>query len=277
MLKGTMDNDAALRQSEENLIAYVAGGGRLSAPDNVTPRYRAELMRLMAVFVDSELAGASGFADCINLAPGVRERIVAARMVLEKFGNAETVMRIMETFGANPAQYASAHPWAARLDRSADLGARRMDGDMRLNVFHYPIYGWVDAVVMNILMGRATMIQLEDLAQGSYQPFADALAEIIPVETRHAGYGVEGLDAALGNGYDPVAAQASVNYWHPRVAATFGRATSEHAETYRKYGLRRRANEELLARWRGEVRGLLDARNLREPAVNDQGRGVGRA
>jgi 1,2-phenylacetyl-CoA epoxidase catalytic subunit len=271
-----MDNESALRQSEESLVAYVAGGGRLSAPDNVTPRYRGELMRLMAVFVDSELAGASGFADCINLAPGVKERIVAARMVLEKFSNAGKVMRIMETFGANPAQYASAHPWAARLDRSADLGGRRMGGDMRLNVFHYPIYGWVDGVVMNMLMGRATMIQLEDLAQGSYQPFADALAEIVLVETRHAGYGVEGLDAALAAGYDPVAAQASVNYWHPRVAATFGRAASEHAETYRKYRLRTRTNEELLARWRAEVRALLEARRLREPATHDEGRGVAR-
>jgi 1,2-phenylacetyl-CoA epoxidase catalytic subunit len=126
-------------------------------------------------------------------------------------------------------------------------------------------------------MGRATMIQLEDLAQGSYQPFADALAEIIPVETRHAGYGVEGLDAALRNGYDPVAAQASVNYWHPRVAATFGRAASEHAETYRKYALRRGANEELLGRWRADVRELLAARSLREPRTNDEGHGFVRA
>jgi 1,2-phenylacetyl-CoA epoxidase catalytic subunit len=254
-------------QGEHSLLEYVTGGGRLSSPDNVTPRYRGELMRIMAVFVDSELAGASGFADCINLAPGVKERVVTARMVLEKFSNAEKVMRLMEAFGSNPAQYVSAHPWAARLDRSADLGARRISGDMRLNVFHYPIQGWVDGVVLNVLMGRATIFQLDDLEHGSYQPFADALAEIIPVEKRHAGYGVDGLSASLAAGYDPVAAQASVNYWHPRVAATFGRAASEHSETYRKYGLRRRANEELLALWRADVQALLEAFGLREPPV----------
>jgi ring-1,2-phenylacetyl-CoA epoxidase subunit PaaA len=115
---------------------------------------------------------------------------------------------------------------------------------------------------MNVLMGRATLIQLDDLARGSYQPFADALAEIIPVETRHAKYGVEGLSAALASGYDPVAAQASVNYWHPRVAATFGRAASEHSEIYRRYGLRQRTNEALLAAWRADVRALLDGFGL---------------
>jgi len=258
---------ATAKATEETLLAYVAGGGRLGSPDNVTPRYRGELMRLMAVFVDSELAGASGFADCINLAPGMKERVVTARIVLEKFTNAEKVMRLMEAFGSNLQQYVGAHPWAARLDRSIDLGSRRISSDMRLNVFHYPIQGFVDGIVLNVLMGRATIIQLDDLAAGSYQPFADVLAEIIPVEKRHAGYGVDGLSAALAAGYDPVAAQASINYWYPRVAATFGRAASEHSETYRKFGLRQRGNEELLALWRADVRGVLGAFALREPAA----------
>jgi len=262
-----MDNDEITHQTEDTLLEYVGAGGKLSSPDNVTPRYRGELMRIMAVFVDSELAGASGFADLINLAPGVKERVVASRMVLEKFSHAEKVMRLMEAFGSNTAQYVTAHPWAARLDRSADLGTRRIDGDMRLNVFHYPIYGWVDGVILNALMGRATMIQLDDLAQGSYQPFSDALCEIIPAETRHAGYGTEGLRTALAAGHDPVAAQASVNYWYPRVAATFGRAASEHSQMYRKYGLRQRANEELLASWKADVHSFLAGAAIREPAL----------
>jgi ring-1,2-phenylacetyl-CoA epoxidase subunit PaaA len=261
-----MDNDEITPQTENNLLRYLAGGGKLGSPANATARYRGEVMRLMAVFVDSELAGASGFADCINLAPGVKERLVASRIVLEKFGHAEKVLRVMEGFGSNTIQYVTAHPWAARLDRSADLGTRRVSGDMRLNVFHYPIYGWGDSVVLNALMGRATLIQLDDLSAGSYQPFADALFEIIPVEKRHAEYGLQGVRKALVGGYDPVAAQASVNYWYPRVAATFGRAASEHSQTYRKYGLRQRANEELLETWRRQVRSMLEEVKLREPA-----------
>ena len=74
--------------SDEDLT-YLASGGKLTAPDNATPRYRAEVMRLMAVLTDSLLAGAAGFADCINLAPGLKERIAATRIVLEKFGHAE--------------------------------------------------------------------------------------------------------------------------------------------------------------------------------------------
>lgn len=89
---------------------YLSQGGVLSSPDNVTPRYRGELLRLMASFVDSELAGSAGFADTINDAPGIRERISAARIVLEKTDHAGRVLKVMETFGVDGARYAAHHP-----------------------------------------------------------------------------------------------------------------------------------------------------------------------
>ena len=134
---------------------YVAGGGLLTAPANATPRYRGELLRLMATFVDSELAGAAGFADTINDAPGIKERIAAARIVLEKTDHAGRVLDVMGSFGADVARYAAHHPWAERLPRDADIGAARHGRDMRLSVFHYPLQGWIDAVTMNVLMGLA--------------------------------------------------------------------------------------------------------------------------
>ena len=252
--------------TEESLLHYLEAGGKITAPDNALPRYRGEVMRLMAVFVDSEMAGASGFADCINLAPGLKERMIAARIVLEKFHHAEQVLRLMEPFGARSTLYVTAHSWAARLDRSADLGTRRIDGDMRLNVFYYPIYGWVDAVTMNFLMGRASVVQLDELTRCSYQPLADTLAEILPVEARHARLGEQGLRVALANGHDPVDAQASVNYWYPRVADAFGRSASDHFDVYRRYGLRQRSNQELLSHWQTEVAEILKQLGLHVPS-----------
>jgi 1,2-phenylacetyl-CoA epoxidase catalytic subunit len=254
-----------LATTSEDDLTYLAAGGKLTAPDNATPRYRAEVMRLMAVLVDSLMTGASGFADCINLAPGLKERMVAARIVLEKFGHAEKILRLLEQFGANTARYVSGHPWAARRDRSAYLGTHRIEGDMRLNVFHYPIQGWVDAVTMNLLMGRATVVQLDELTRCSYGPLADTIALILPVEARHAKLGEQGLRAALANGHDKTDAQASVNYWYPRVADTFGRAASDRFEIYRKYRLRHHSNEELLERWRAEVAPVLAELGLQAP------------
>jgi ring-1,2-phenylacetyl-CoA epoxidase subunit PaaA len=250
---------------ETGIEHYIEGGGRLSSPDNAPPRYRGEVMRLIAVFVDSEMAGASGFADAINLAPGIVERIVAARIVLEKFSHAQKALLLMETFGANTSRYVRHHPWANRLDRSANLGTRRIEGDMRLNVFHYPITDWCDAVAMNTLMGIATVIQLGELSECSYQPLADVIDGILPAEARHAELGFKGLKTLLERGFDTVAAQASVNYWHPRVADTFGRIDSERFDLYRRFGLRRHNNEQLRERWQTRCREKLDSLGLATP------------
>ena len=204
-----------------SIASYLAEGGVLSNPANVPPRYRAELLKLMATFVDSELAGAAGFADITNDGPGIKERIAAARIVMEKTDNADRVLRIMGEFGADTARYANSHPWTARLDRDADIGATRTEHDMRLAVFNYPLQGWADAVVMNLLMGRAVGVQLAEFAQISYQPLAEAFRAIVPVEVHHADLAAEGLRKLVAeDGKDTV--QASVDYWMPRVAARAG-------------------------------------------------------
>lgn len=241
--------------NDAELIDYVMAGGRLTAPGNATPRYRAELLRLMASFVDSELAGAAGFADHINDAPGITQRIAAARIVMEKLGSAETVLAIMAEFGADTGRYVAQHPWSARLPREADIGTRRQAGDMRLNVLHYPILDWTDAVTMNVLMGWASVISLRDYAYGSYQPFAEAIRAILPVEIAHAELGEAGLRALadVARVDNRAALQASVDYWYPRVAASFGAAGSPRVETLRRYGLRHSPNEALLGRWRDSM------------------------
>ncbi|WP_372885833.1 Phenylacetic acid catabolic protein [Shimia sp.] len=244
-----------------SIESYLAQGGVLTNPSNVPPRYRAELMKLMTTFVDSELAGAAGFADVINAGPGIKERIAAAKIVLEKTDNADRVLKIMSEFGVDGDRYATHHPWTARLDRDADIGASRSDHDMRLAVFNYPLDGWSDAVVMNLLMGRAVAVQMAEFSLVSYQPLAEAFRAIAPVEARHAELAEEGL-AKLAEG-DAAGLQASIDYWWPRVAASFGASDSAKAESLRAMGLRRSGNAELKARWEAEAGAVLDRLGLK--------------
>lgn len=238
------------------LADYLAKGGKLTSPANVPARYRAELMRLMASFVDSELAGAAGFADRINEAPGLSQRAAAARIVAEKFENAANVLAVMGDFGADTRRYAAQHPWAARMPRDADIGQTRQGGDMRLSVFHSPITDWTDSVVMNVLMGKASLLQIEELARASYQPLAEVMREILAVETRHAVSGIAALKALAGEPGAMAAIQTAYAYWHPRVAASFGAARSSRFEALARLGLRHTPNEALAARWQQDVADL---------------------
>ncbi|MCZ0960712.1 Phenylacetic acid catabolic protein [Paracoccus benzoatiresistens] len=231
-----------------NIEDYLAQGGVLTAPGNVPARYRGELMRLMSSFVDSELAASAGFAGSINFAPGIKERIAASRITLEKADHAERVLAVMGDFGTDTRRYQAQHDWAARVDRDSDLGATRREGDMRLSVFHYPITGWTDAVVMNVLQGLATGVQMTELTRISYAPLAEVFRDIAPREARHAELGLEGLARIVESGGQPEA-QASLAYWRPRVAAGFGVANSGRYDTQARFGIRHTPNETLLARW----------------------------
>lgn len=236
---------------------YLAQGGQLTSPANVPARYRGELLRLMATFVDSELAGSAGFADTINAAPGITARIAACRITLEKADHAERVLGLMGDFGANAGRYAVYHSWADRLPRDATLGQARHGGDMRLAVFHYPIEGWTDAIVLNVLQGLAAAVTLDEMARVSYAPLAEVIRAIAPREKRHTDLGVTGLAEVAATEDGRSQATASIAYWRPRVADNFGPMNPARFETLRRFGLRHRPNEALLADWTGRVQAAL--------------------
>lgn len=242
---------------EMNITDYLAQGGKLTNPTNVPPRYRAELMKIMATFVDSELAGAAGFAEMINAGPGIKERIAAAKIVLEKTDNADRVLRLMGEFGANTDRYANHHPWTDRLPRDTPPGSTRSTHDMRLSVLNYPLEGWCDAVVMNLCMGLAVGVQLDEMSQVSYQPLAEAIRDVAPIEARHAELAEEGLTRLIEDGRNNDITQ-SLDYWRPRVAAVFGDVGDDRMAQLRNWGLRRTTGPEMAAVWQTRLDAVLD-------------------
>ena len=132
----------------------------------------------------------------------------------------------MGDFGADAGRYAQHHPWADRLPRDAALGQARHGGDMRLAVFHYPLQGWTDAVVMNVLQGLATGVTLDELSRVSYAPLAETFREIAPRERRHTELGLEGLAAIAAT--DEGRAAAARRH---RLLAAEGRRQLRHRST----------------------------------------------
>ena len=155
----------------------------------------------------------------------------------------------MGDFGADAARYAVHHPWADRLARDADLGQPVTAATCGSPVFHYPLQGWIDAVVMNVLQGLAAGVTLEELSRVSYAPLAEVFRDIAPRERRHTELGVAGLARSPTTEEGRAAARAAIAYWQPKVADSFGTANSARFETLSRFGLRHRPNEALLADW----------------------------
>lgn len=253
-------------RDEQSLIEHVKAGGKLAAPEEMSAQYRGEIVRVMSVLVDSWLAAAAGFADTVNRAPGLAERQAMVRITGEKLAHAGTVLELLRPFGVQPDLYLSTHPWAARIGRDIDLGLRRIPGDKRLNVFHYPLQSWHDAVLVNWLVGASLAIQLRDLADSSYSPLAIALSGMAEAEEQLAALSQPLLSAALKRDGRAGPTQAALDYWYPRAAATFGHRESDRFASYKRYGLRRESNDVLLNRWRALIDPRLAGLGLVSPA-----------
>ena len=254
-------------RDEQTLVDHIAGGGRIGAADEMSSGYRGEIVRVMSVLVDSGLAAAAGFADTINRAPGLAERQTMVRIVGEKFAHAGAVLELLRPFGVVPDLYLRTHPWAARIGRDIDLGLRRIPGDKRLNVFHYPLQSWHDSLLVNWLVGASLAIQLRDLAENSYTPLAQAIAGMADAEEKLAMLSEPLLQTAMQRDGKITPTQAAVDYWYGRAAATFGHRESDRFTLYRRYGLRREPNDVLLGRWRTLIDPRLAALGLVVPPI----------
>jgi 2-(1,2-epoxy-1,2-dihydrophenyl)acetyl-CoA isomerase len=111
------------------------------------------------------------------------------------------------------------------------------------------------------------MIQLDDLSQGSYQPFADALSEIIPVETRHAGYGTEGLRTAPCRRLRPDRRAGIRQILVSRVAGNVRTRRFGALADLSPVRMRPAGKRGLLAAWKADVRSILAGAGIREPGV----------
>jgi len=132
---------------------------------------------------------------------------------------------------------------------------------MRLSVLNYPLQDWTDAVVMNFCTGHAVAVQLEDMVKVSYQPLAEVLRAITPVEAHHTQLAEEGLARLLTKG-GPASLAESLAYWRPRVVAIFGDPPSERAAQLQAWGLRHRSGAEMRQDWENRIKAGLSRLGL---------------
>ena len=102
---------------------------------------------------------------------------------------------------------------------------------------------------------RATVYTL--LERVSYAPLADTFREIAPREGRHVELGLNGLRQILATEEGRAKAEAAIQYWRPRVEATFGQSASTRYDTLARFGLRHSENDKLRAAWVQRVTDLL--------------------
>ena len=211
----------------------------------------AEYVRAVGKVIQShvrnELAGAAAFDEpAIALAPGPREKWLACRIAMEEYGHHLRFQRL-----------------------ASELGLEDGAPGRALSVFDYGLSSWTEFVVLKALVDLAEVVLMEELLETSYLPLRDLVTRLLPEERFHVSFGKA---HAVEMAADPDGRPALQEAVEALVAFTvpfFGRSASPNNEEFRRWGVKRRTNDEARAAWADRARRLVEEElGLRFPEVD---------
>ncbi|MBI4532412.1 MAG: phenylacetate-CoA oxygenase subunit PaaI [Candidatus Melainabacteria bacterium] len=235
----------------ETMMGKINSGAQLDSVEEITEDYKQNLLKLMIAQADSELAGAYGYVPWIEGAPTVAEKLAMANIVKDEVRHAKAIYDLVERLGVNVDQL---------------IHEDKMKN--RMQVFYEPIKTWADLVMFNFLMDRAAGHQLQDAAQCSWGPWAAAMVQIEKEELMHVRHGETWVRKLAS---DPLTApdiQRALNFWFPKINKVFGKAGTQSNQTFRKYKLKSRDNDDVRNSWYKEITPLLESYGLTVPSID---------
>src|SRR5437899_8337440 len=123
------------------MMAKIERGVRLESADEMTAEYRENLVHLLTMQADSELAGGYGYVPWITKAPTVDEKHVVAQIVKDELRPAAVMYGLLGDIGFDVERHVRRHDevFTMRIAPATDIGTARITSDKRVNIFYYPI------------------------------------------------------------------------------------------------------------------------------------------
>lgn len=253
------------KEKEEKMLAKIQAGKKIESPDEMTEEYWENLIHLMLMQADSELAGAYGYAPMITKAPNIGETLVVATIVKDEVRHARVMYKLLEDLGVDVNTRFKQYDFTLRVEGQIDLGSQRVAQDARVNIFYYPIETWADFIAFNFCMDRGAGHQLIDALHCSYGPWSRAMEGIFKEESMHVSHGETWIRRMAQDPATKDEIQEALNRWYPRTMNIFGRPHTSRNKLYRKLGLKQRDNEEVRQAFATEVRTLIEQFGLTLP------------
>lgn len=219
-----------------------AGGGAFgdvadaAAANAAGAEYVETVGKVIRSHVRNELAGAVAFDEpAIALAPGPREKWLACRIAMEEYGHHLKFQRL-----------------------AGELGLAAGGEGRALSVFDFDLASWTEFVVLKALVDLAEVVLMEELADTSYLPLRRLVVSLLPEERFHVSFGkARTLDLATDPATRP-AIQAAVDDLVAFTVPFFGRSVSANNDAFRRWGVKRRTNDEARAEWVARARQFVE-------------------
>lgn len=203
----------------------------------------------------NELYGSRVFDEpAVGMARTPYEKWLACRVVMEEYG----------------------HHWRFfELGREMGIPEDKMlpekTGKKPLTIFQMPLESWAQFCVIKSIGDLAEILQVEDLIHCTFIPLRNLARMTMPEERFHSEFGIEMVEDIIEKEGDKVKPQLQryVDQLFPEMTKFFGGSDSKNNAIYRKWGIKKRTNEEMRADYVRRAKELVEGRfGLKLPAVH---------
>lgn len=202
--------------------------------------YRAAVRKIVRSHAVNELYGAQVFDEpAIALAPTPYAKWLTCRVAMEEYGHHVRFRELGEQMGIPNEEMSPS-------------------GKRPLSIFEFPLTTWEEFCVIKLLADLAEILQVEDLLHCTFHPLRNLARMTMPEERFHAQFGKDFCTELCKTPEGRARVQDAINRYYPMLPAFFGKAGSKNNELFRKYGIKQRPNEEMLADYVARARALVE-------------------
>ena len=223
------------------MIAAMPPVPTIEAFGQQSDEYKVAVRKIVRSHAINELYGAQVFDEpAIALAPTPYAKWLTCRIAMEEYGH---------------------HVRFKELGEQIDITAGDLvpGGDKRpLSIFEFPLKTWAEFCVIKLLADLAEILQVEDLLHCTFHPLRNLARMTMPEERFHAQFGEDCCTDLTQTDDGRQAVQDAIDRYFPLLPPFFGRAGSHNNETYRRFGIKARTNEDMRADYVRRARELVE-------------------
>ena len=218
---------------EQMFFEKMNRGKQISDPQDLPAPCRNLLEKTILMNFYAEWWGGINYFRSLDLAPSITEMQYMEIIAREEMGHAHILAKgSLSVLGIDP------HKLLAKT-------VKEQTGILR--VFQHPemiTRSWGDVLMFNRLQDSSADMQLDEFADGCFQPYCDDIGLIEAEEVGHVEHGNESIRHYIQTEKGRFELNRALHDWLPLVLDVFGKPGGKSEGLYLTYKLKHRTNEE---------------------------------